>query len=383
MTRRGVTRALFFLLVLPTASLSIPWKLTCPVPLGVFACRTSRVRPCLAAEWSSIVALDHSSDMQSPFKGDELVGGIRPTDTSIAGQLNKDEVMRLSREVQRLRGWEETRGRLSDQLGRPCREEEVASVLQLGVTEYRTAMQRMWQARSKLISANLPLVLWVAKKYANLGVERADLIQEGAIGLIAAAEKFDPGRGYRFSSYATWWVRDAMTKAVAKQSRSIRLPMQVGREVSRLRRAKRDLASELNRAPTELELAERLGLSPKRVRSIERAAAMSVLSMDGSGRGSTSAQTLGETLPDERGLTKQLESATRHDLGMAVESALTEREAAVVRLRYGLCQDGRVSTIAEAAMQMGISSSRAWQLEVNALEKLRGRGAHVLSEYSP
>jgi RNA polymerase primary sigma factor len=237
------------------------------------------------------------------------------------------------------------------------------------------------EARARLIRSNLRLVISIAKKYRGRGVPFEDLIQEGNAGLIKAVERFDPALGNRFSTYATWWIRQAVTRAVADHARTVRLPAHVVDALFRLRRAENALSIELGRDATDEELAERLGIRPeetRRLREVSQPIA-SINTRVGRGIAEEGAE-MGDLLPDEHAGDDYARvevgpwEGTLHE---AVRS-LPEREARVLKMRHGL--DGsKTRTLREVSEALGISQERARQVEIKALRTIRtGRYASAL-----
>ena len=289
--------------------------------------------------------------------------------------LSHEQEIVFGKQVQKMMSFYYKREKLSKHLDREPTLEEWADHVKKTPSELKKIIHQGKRAKQKMIEANLRLVVAIAKKYQKRNMEFLDLIQEGSLGLERGVEKFDPTKGFKFSTYAYWWIRQAITRAIAQQARTIRLPIHITEKLNKIKKTQRELSQELGRSPTPNEIAMALELEPSQIREYFRISRQPI-SLDVR-VGDNQDTELSELLEDEgvspdKYITQEL---MRQDLQKLI-GELTPQQQQVVRLRFGL-EDGKELSLAKIGQRMNISRERVRQLEQQALAHLRKKRSSV------
>jgi RNA polymerase primary sigma factor len=285
--------------------------------------------------------------------------------------LKPDEEVELARRIQYLGEIDAVRTRLADELERIPTKADVAIAVGLTERQLEHQLHRSRVAKRKMIRSNLRLVVSIAKRYLNRGVPFLDLIQEGALGLNRATEKFDPDKGYKFSTYAYWWIRQGITRTIANDSRTIRLPVHIVEKLNKYKAAQRDLKRQLNRNPTETELADALETTPEQLRNLQQVHRRSLSLNYRVGKDEDTE--LVDLLEDAETRSPEAqisETMLRQEISVILDDILTERERDIITLRYGLCSN-KPCTLEEVGGLFNLSRERVRQIQSKAMRKLR------------
>ncbi len=285
--------------------------------------------------------------------------------------LQPSEEIELARQVRFIVEVEERSESLSAALSRKPTKAEIAESFDCSEAQFKQRLRKARAAKRRMIRSNLRLVVSIAKRYLNRGVPFLDLIQEGALGLNRAAEKFDPDKGYKFSTYAYWWIRQGITRTIANDARTIRLPIHIVEKLNKLKKANRELRKELQRTPTEAEVAAALEMTPEQLRTLQQVQRKSLSLNHRVGKGEDTE--LMELLEDGHSLSPESqisESMMRQEISDVLTEVLTEREKEIIALRYGLTT-GETHTLEEVGGIFQLSRERVRQIQTKAMRKLR------------
>ncbi|BAB75499.1 RNA polymerase sigma factor, RpoD/SigA family [Anabaena sp. FACHB-709] len=315
----------------------------------------------------------HTEDTNTKFTADMVRTYLR--EIGRVPLLTREQEIVYGKQVQQMMSLIDAKEALAKKLDREPSLPEWADHVQKSETEVKQTVTQGKRAKQKMIEANLRLVVAIAKKYQKRNMEFLDLIQEGTLGLERGVEKFDPMRGYKFSTYAYWWIRQAITRAIAQQGRTIRLPIHITEKLNKIKKVQRELAQTLGRSPSPAEIAKELELEPAQIREYLNMARQPV-SLDvkvGDNQDTELQEMLEDDGPSPEYYTTQ--EFLRQDLNTLL-AELTPQQREVVALRFGLL-DGNELSLAKVGERLNLSRERVRQLEHQALAHLRRRRANV------
>ena len=316
---------------------------------------------------------NHTENINAKFTADMVRTYLR--EIGRVPLLSREQEIIYGKQVQQMMALLEAKEALSKEIDHEPSLSEWAAHINQSETELNHLMLQGKRAKQKMIEANLRLVVAIAKKYQKRNMEFLDLIQEGTLGLERGVEKFDPMRGYKFSTYAYWWIRQAITRAIAQQGRTIRLPIHITEKLNKIKKVQRELAQKLGRSPTPTEIAKELELEPAQIREYLNMARQPV-SLDvrvGDNQDTELQEMLEDDGPSPEYYTTQ--EFLRQDLNNLL-AELTPQQRQVVALRFGL-EDGNEMSLAKVGERLNLSRERVRQLEHQALAHLRRRRANV------
>ncbi|MBO1052517.1 MAG: RNA polymerase sigma factor, RpoD/SigA family [Nostocales cyanobacterium LE14-WE4] len=316
---------------------------------------------------------NHTENVNAKFTADMVRTYLR--EIGRVPLLSREQEIIYGKQVQQMMALLEAKEALRKEIDHEPSLSEWAARVNQSETELNHLMTQGKRAKQKMIEANLRLVVAIAKKYQKRNMEFLDLIQEGTLGLERGVEKFDPMRGYKFSTYAYWWIRQAITRAIAQQGRTIRLPIHITEKLNKIKKVQRELAQTLGRSPTPTEIAKELELEPAQIREYLNMARQPV-SLDvrvGENQDTELQEMLEDDGPSPEYYTTQ--EFLRHDLNNLL-AELTPQQRQVVALRFGL-EDGNELSLAKVGERLNLSRERVRQLEHQALAHLRRRRANV------
>jgi RNA polymerase primary sigma factor len=310
------------------------------------------------------------NDYNNRLGADDAVGAFFK-DMARYPLLKGDEEIELARQVRFATELEKQRTALELELGEPPTKEAIAAQQNITERELDRQLHLSRVAKMKMVRSNLRLVVSIAKRYLNRGVPFLDLIQEGALGLHRATEKFDPDKGYKFSTYAYWWIRQGITRTIANDARTIRLPIHVVEKLNKLKRLQRELKHDLERNPTEQELATALEIPVEQLRHLHQVRRQSLSLNHRVGKGEdTELLDLLEDIGTHSPESQMSESMMRQEIWEILSTVLTDREKDVISLRYGLVTS-QPCTLEEVGGIFNLSRERVRQIQSKAMRKLR------------